>query len=75
MDKNREMLLLRLERLFDAGQADPAGLTSMSDMCRSELGVRPYELDEILLEELGVTGEEFFAVYGRKVVDIGNKFY
>mgnify|MGYP004501229823 FL=1 len=75
MKKEKEMLLLRLERMLSDGELVPEGLTSLSDVCLDRLGVSPRELDVILLEELGVTGEEFFTEYGRKVIDNGNKFY
>lgn len=75
MKKEKEMLLLRLERMMNDGELSPEGLACMSDVCHGRLGVSPRELDEILIEELGVTGEEFFASYGRKVIDNGNKFY
>lgn len=75
MEREREMLLLRLGRMLDDGELVPEGITSLSDVCPGGLGVSPRDLDEVLLEELGVTGEEFFALYGRKVIDNGNKFY
>lgn len=75
MDKKREMLLTELESLLDGGELCPEGPLCLSDVCRRRLGVYPPDLDEILLEEFGLEGEEIFAAYGRKVIDNGNKFY
>lgn len=75
MDKKREMLLSELESLLDGGELCPEGPLSLSDVCRRRLGVCPPDLDEILLEELGLEGEEIFAAYGCKVIDNRNKFY
>lgn len=73
MDKDREMLLFRLARLMEEGDARPDGLESFADICRRRLGVSPSCMDEILFAELGLTGEEFFASYGGGVIDIGCK--
>lgn len=35
------------------------------DLCRRHLGVESYRLDELLLDELGMTGEELIAVFRR----------
>lgn len=71
MNKKREELLTALERLSGGGELDARGLTSMSDVCRSRLGASPADIDEILLEELGLDGEEFYT----SLIDIGNKIY
>lgn len=36
------------------------------DLCRRRLGVESYRLDELLLDELGMTGEELIAVFRRE---------
>ncbi len=75
MKDEREKILAALEHLIGSGELNPRGRMSLSDVCRYRLGVCPSDLDEILLEELGLDGEEFFASYGREVIDIGNKIY
>lgn len=75
MRNEREKLLAALEQLIGGGELNAGDRRSLSDVCRRRLGVCPSDLDEILLEELGLDGEEFFASYGRSVIDIGNKFY
>lgn len=52
----------RLWRLLSGSEGNGGKPDSFSAACR-RLRVSPYDLEEVLLNELGMTGEEIISIY------------
>ncbi len=76
--ENKETTLERFNLALEEFRLDPDSALDFTDICRERLGIPPGAMDELLLAELGMTGEEIIAEYRRKLRDtigIGDKIY
>ena len=76
--ESKEKIMERFERILESDLSRGGGQEDFCDICRKHLGIPPGAMDEVLLAELGMSGEEIIAEYRRKLrdpIDIGDKFY
>ena len=76
--ERKEKIFEQFGRILEEYSPQYAEIEDFGDICRKRLGVPPGVLDEILLEELGMSGDEIIAEYRRKMrctIDIGDKNY
>ncbi len=76
--ENKETILERFNLALEEFRLNPESALDFADICRERLCIPPGAMDELLLTELGMTGEEIIAEYRRKLrdtIDIGDKIY
>ncbi len=74
--KRKEKIFEEFSRTLE--EYGPGTRQDFCDICLGRLGIPPRTLDEILLEELGMDGEEILAEYRRNLrgtIGIGDKNY
>lgn len=76
--EDKEKIMARFERILESDLRRSGGQEDFCGICRKHLGLPPGAMDELLLAELGMSGEEIIAEYRRKLrdpIDIGDKIY
>ncbi len=76
--ERKEQILDSFRRALEQCGSDPLSAQDFAGICREKLGVPPGVVDELLLAELGMTGDEIVAEYRRNLRDtigIGDNIY
>ncbi len=76
--ERKEKILDSFSRALEQCGSDRDSALDFAGICRERLGIPPGVMDELLLAELGMTGDEIVAEYRRNLRDtigIGDKIY